>query len=373
MKRLYKYILAVMFSLLAILGVCGGVDYKVDANENYHTVTFDYNISDIVYYLPSTSSLRDSLVNYMITVEDGDYAKETRTPHQSIFAYYSYEWTYNDVVVDIDSFAVTSDIVFKAKWSPRKYKVYFEFATIDIKNSITNRQDFIEFTVESGRINLYSPIRPNYNFQGWYDGVSNVPYLYIPARSIGDKILKARFSPTVYLIDYHTDAEVQNNSREYTIEDDKLPLMNPTKKGHIFKGWYSDADFTNRVYFIDCSKGGNLDFYPLWEKQTYEVTYILPNGISKTMLVDYGDTAELPDVQKSFFEIVKTDVSRKNITENKVIRVELVNIWYVYLIGVLLIVGAIVIIVLVKKHRHNTHNKLRLVYKSNVKNGRRKY
>ena len=89
-------------------------------------------------------------------------------------------------------------------------------------------------------------------------------------------------------------------------------------------------------------------------------------------MVDYGDTAALPDIDKSIFEVVKTDISRKNITENTTIRVELVNIWYVYLIALVLVIGIIALVIVLKKRRENTHNKLRYVYQSNVRNGKRK-
>jgi len=364
--------LFVMFC--ATLGVWNYRDVQeVEASSNKHIVTFNYNTSAIAQYLPDNTSLKNSLNTYSITVSDGGYAVETSKPGSLISPYYSYVWTYNDSIIDLNTFAITKDMIFFAKWTPKLYTVTFNFESESVKNKITNLQTFLNFTVESPRINLYKPNLEHYNFDGWYDSSSPYEYMYIPERSVGDKVLFARFSPIKYLINYNLDGGSSENPDYYTIEDDEIELFNPTKEGHVFHGWYSDPDFHNPIVSIDTALGRNIDVYPLWELKVYKVTYILPNGLSKVVECEYGEKASLPkNLKKGLFDIVLTDVSRNNITSDTTIHLRYVNIWWVYVLAVLLIAGIILLIIYLKKKRDYTHNKLRQVYHANSTNNLRK-
>lgn len=367
--------MSLLISFCAVVGVAGiNRSTEAIANSSSHIVTFNYNTSNIMQYLPDNTSLKNALKSYVVTVQDGGYAVETSKPGNIISPYYSYVWTYNDNAVDLSTFKITRDTEFVAKWVPKVYKVLFKFESEEVKNKVSNLQTQITFTVESPRINLYRPMIDHYYFEGWYDSSSPYEYMYIPERSVGDKIFTARFSPIKYWINYNTGADSAENPDFYTIEDSDFALYNPQKEGHIFHGWYSDSEFKNRVYVVDTALGRNIELYPLWELETYKVTYILPNGISKVVECEYGEKAPLPkNLKKGIFEIVKTDVSRKNITEDTVIHIEYVNIWYVYVLSALTIAGIVILIICIKKKRDNTHNKLRMIYQSKTNRNSRKY
>lgn len=371
MRRTLICILALCLSVLSLLGI-GTSSKMVNASSNQHTVTFNYNANRVLSYLPDNEAIRNSLTSYAVDVEHGSTAIETNRPSGLINPYYNYEWTLDgETPVDISSYAITEDTQFIAKWTTKKYYITFDYSGLE--DEITNIQTSLIYNVESPRITLYKPERANYSFVGWYTNLndSSTRVYATNPRSVGDKTLYAKFAPIEYYITYNTDA-IHENISSYNVEDENIPLYAPYKEGHLFRGWYLDKSYTQRVTEIDCSKGGNLNIYAKWELQTYEVTYILPNGITKVVETEYGHTAELPKTQKSIFEVVKTNVSRKNITEDTTIEIKIVNIWYVYFIGLILIAGLVVAIVFIAKNRRNAHNTLRQIYHSSA-NGKRKY
>jgi uncharacterized repeat protein (TIGR02543 family) len=372
-KKFSKVFLCLMLFLCATIGCLSSKPSLVaQAEGNSHIVTFNYNTDQIVSYIPNENTdLMNRLKTYSITVDDGMYATETYKPGSLISPYYTYVWTYNGSVVNLSSFKITKDIEFKAEWTPRKYSVSFRFESDEVKNKITNLQTNLFFTVESPRINLYRPQLENYYFKGWYDSSSPIEYLYLPARSIGDKVLTARFEAINYYIHYNTDA-VHNNPSSYNVENNDISLGEPSKEGHIFNGWYTDKEFKKQVTSIDTSIGGNIDLYPLWELETYKVTYILPNGLSRVVSCEYGKKADLPKLDKSIFEIVKTDVSRNNITGDTTIHIRYVNIWWVYVLILAIVSGIVALIITLRKKRNNTHNNLRMIYHSNANRKTRK-
>lgn len=373
MKKRLKCLVAICLGLLSLACLMGMPRTEIKADSNYHTVTFNYNSNSVLTYLPDNDTIKDSLKSYAIIVANGGYAVESRTPSSLINPYYTYEWTIDgQVVVDISNYVITDDTMFIALWTPKNYKVEYNYSGFE--NEITNLESGFTYNVESSRIYLYRPNRLHYVFKGWFSSLNNssaIQQLYIEPRSTGDKTYYAKFSPIQYYINYNTDA-THENVLSYNVEDDNISLLAPSKYGHIFKGWYLDKTFKTPVSEIDCSNGGNLELYAKWELEVYEVTYILPSGVTKVVEVEYGKKASLPNLDKSIFEIVKTSVSRNNITQDTTIELEYVNIWYVYVLVLGLIAGTITLIIVLKKKRENTHNTLRQVYRSNASN-KRKY
>ena len=75
-------------------------------------------------------------------------------------------------------------------------------------------------------------------------------------------------------------------------------------------------------------------------------------------------------LKKSIFEIIVTDKSRRNITENTEINIKIYNIWYVYVLGILALAGAVVGIVFTIKKSRSKKTKLRYVYQASLRNKR---
>ncbi|MBE5735980.1 MAG: hypothetical protein E7356_01295 [Clostridiales bacterium] len=374
MKRLLKSILCGVMLAITIIGVSGRIDINANASNSTHTVTFDFSKDRVLKYINSTSEILESLRSYTLTTPHNQIIEDSliRVPHNTISRYYTYYWTYNGTRVDLGNFVINRDVKFVAEWVPRDNTAYFIFENEEVATEVTNRVDTLKFNIESGRIELYRPIRQHYIFAGWYKPDSKIEETYIPAGTEGDKVYYAKFRPINYYINYNTNATISNPT-SYTVEDEDIILYDPVAEGHIFHGWYSDSGCTNPIDKIDTSVGGNISIYPLWELEKYAVTYTLPNGTKAVVMTEYGKKAELPRLEgKSIFSIVKTDVSRDNITRETSITIRYVNIWYVYVLGILVIAGIVVGIILAIRKRRNTHNTLRSYYQSSMaRRGRR--
>ena len=371
----FRIMLSVAIMLVGLAFLCVGTPKEEVSAQSGYTVVFDYNTSGLSPNMPMNADMRTSVTNYSITNFDNGYLTDgdaednddVHTPSSLFNAYYSYEWTWNgQVVEDITEFQIVRNTTFVMKWTPKTYYVNFYFTSDEIKSQVTNLVERIEYTIESPRIELYEPELPNYHFDGWYNGSVHYELMYLPAGSTGTKNFTARLTPTDFVINYNTDAKNVDNPKYYNVTDGIITLAEPSQEGHIFKGWYSDSDYTTKVTTINCSVGGEINLYPLWELEVYTVTYILPNGYSRQVEVEYGKKADLPNIEKSIFEIIITDASRKNITEDTVIRIKVVNIWYVYVIGLALIVGIVATIIIVKKRREFVHDNLRNRYQVNT-------
>lgn len=361
---------------------------QVFAMGDSYEVYFDYNMDTI-----TTNYGEDvrSIDNKEIFVSGGECAEnplnESERENISIIkGGYTLSWVLvdGDTEIAIDDpfdYPIYARTTFRAKWKPIKFTitlVYNDNSTYPAQD----KYDSISYTVEEKQnINFtygkYIPTRENYKFLNWCNSPllrDSDLYMFTPAGSIGDITLYARWSAIQYEIDYHTDADNSRNPSGYSVEDGDITLYAPSKEGHIFKGWYSDSSYTEKVEKISSGTSGKINLYPKWELEKYKVTYILPDGTRTSVMCEYGKKASLPaELKKSIFEIVKTDVSRDNITGDTRIEITLVNIWWVYLIGLVLVVGVILLIILIKVKREASFNNMRDRFQKNSnKNNYRK-
>ena len=72
-----------------------------------------------------------------------------------------------------------------------------------------------------------------------------------------------------YTITYHLDGGTNalKNPDVYTLED-TITLMDATKVGYDFVGWYSDAEKTEQINVIS-NRVGDLDLYAKFAPKTY--------------------------------------------------------------------------------------------------------
>lgn len=324
MRRMQRIFLSLilLLSCTISLGILGGEKIPiVSASSDTHSVTFDYSMENI-----TTNYGADirNIQNKSIDVVDGKCATnplsaEERGNLSIIKSGYSLSWVLLDggdeISID-DPFAynIYSNTTFRAKWTP----ITFTITLIYNDNSIypaQNKYDSITYTVEEKQnINFtygkYIPTREHYKFVSWCNSPSlrdSDLYMYTPAGSSGDFTLYARWSVIQYQIDYHTDADNSRNPSGYSVEDGDITLYAPSKEGHIFKGWYSDSTYTNKIEKISSGTSGKINLYPKWELEKYKVTYILPDGTRTSVMCEYGKKASLPsELEKSIFEVVKT-------------------------------------------------------------------
>ena len=351
---------------LGIFGAKGSVSATSDI-----TISFDFNTERIENYLPQSFfvGLNNFSQNY-------SYGEEVTFPSipQTICTYYTYDWTCDGTKVDTENYTATENRTFKLQWKPIEYTIYYNYLTNEEKAEITNFKATDTYSVEK-QVHFYQPKRPHYYFIDWYksfDFKESEIDIYTDKYAQGDRCIYAKWMPVEYTINYHTDAKNFDNPTSYNVESPTYELQTPIKEGHIFKGWFYDQEYKNQAYKINKGDFGNLDLYPLWELKTYNVTYILPDGEKEVVTVEYGKNAEKPSVKSGIFQILSYSASTSNITDDTEISVKYVNIWYVYVIGLIVIAGIVLAIVFAVKNRNKKLHKLRQIYQSNVKSTKRK-
>lgn len=152
------------------------------------------------------------------------------------------------------------------------------------------------YTLGIGLSKLPAPTRRGYTFTGWK--MNGEIVTSIPRETVGDVTLEAQWRVNIYTITYVLNGGTQapNQKTTFTVEDPEYTLLNPTKRGYIFEGWYTKADFSDtRVYKIPANSIDNRTFYAKWRNITYTVAY---NGNGATS----GSTAS----QIHTYDIEKT-------------------------------------------------------------------
>ena len=172
----------------------------------------------------------------------------------------------------LDEYYVDGVLHLYAKYKLHDYKItYVCYGGINTNPSTAN--------IESEEITLSAPLRDNYEFVGWYlDEDFQQPITAIPAGLDHDLTIYAKFNYEQFVINYINvgDAEgtVNPNPSSYNV-DDEITLQNPTKKGYVFKGWYSSNSFTdeNKITKINRGTTGAINIYAYFEIITYTITY----------------------------------------------------------------------------------------------------
>jgi uncharacterized repeat protein (TIGR02543 family) len=154
------------------------------------------------------------------------------------------------------------DKTFYARWTPVVYAITY------ILNSGTNaEQNPATYTIETPTITLAAPARAGYGFQGWYaEAEFTNPATEIPPGSAGDKTFYARWTPATYAITYilNNGTNAEQNPAAYTVETPTITLADPSRAGYSFRGWYTEAEFTNPATEIPPGSMGSKTFHAKW-------------------------------------------------------------------------------------------------------------
>ena len=95
---------------------------------------------------------------------------------------------------------------------------------------------------------------------------------------------------TVYnTVRYNLNGGTNNGGNPSTFYGNTTNLLNPTRRGYTFSGWYSDKGFKKKVTQITSGNVGNTTFYAKWKKVSVGKTTITSfvNKSGKKALVKY--------------------------------------------------------------------------------------
>ncbi len=182
----------------------------------------------------------------------------------------------------------TGDKVFYAKWLPSLSITYN-------LNGGENPEDAPKnFTEESLDVTLPTPTRKGYNFSGWYREPSFLGSI-ITKISNGTKenqTFYARWSPISYKITYNLNGGSNPGGikLDYTIEDNDISLLSPTRDGGVFAGWYTDVSFSHSITTIKKGSIGDISLYAKWTLTSYTIKLNTTGGSSLSDITYNIDT-----------------------------------------------------------------------------------
>ena len=210
------------------------------------------------------------------------------------------------VMLDCTEFQAHGSCMAEAIWIPTT-------VTIDLDSNGGNDVG-VHQVVMGENYTLPVPKRLGYIFIGWFNS-DNIQYTDATGKSLNslddaELLLFAHWEAQTYNITYQMNGgtNVSRNPKTYKITDN-YTLIDPTKNGYRFMGWYLDAQFATKITKIQ-SMTGDITLYAKWA-QIHTVT--VKNG---TAIREYsgiiGDVFILPVYSKVGFDgIIKDNVANK--------------------------------------------------------------
>ena len=190
-----------------------------------------------------------------------------------------------------------NDLNVTAQWTANAYNVTFN------ANGGTGSMPAQSITFDSSAdLNSNAFTRAGFTFAGWTTlaggggaSYSNNATFVMDVEGI---TLYAQWTPIQYSIEYilNGGTDDTSNPSTYTVLSNTITLQAPSRFGHSFEGWYSDANFNTSVSTIEQGSIGNITLYARWSANTYQVTFDGNGATSGTMSnqnYTFGATANL--------------------------------------------------------------------------------
>ena len=197
---------------------------------------------------------------------------------------------------------------YTANWTPIQYSI-----TYNLNGGSNNSPNYTNYTIETVRT-IYSPSRNGYRFLGWTGSNGDVPEMSVAIAkgSTGNKTYTANWEIIIYNITYvlNNGTVVGLNPATYTIEDDDIIFVNPTKDYYAFNYWSNAYCYNpnNKEYGIKKGTYGDKTITAYWTPINYTITYDLDGGtVSSTNKTSYNietNTFTLNNPTKAGFEFV---------------------------------------------------------------------
>ena len=235
----------------------------------YTGVTGEYDVDTPVNTNPTSYTIEDETITFVPAGKTG---------------YTFVKWTEGGE--DITGIAAGShgDITVTAVWETVTYTLDMVMENDEggYDGHYDGEENRTSFTVED-EFTFIEPICDirGYEFKGWYTLKNDGDKVEgIALGTVGNKIYYARWQRSEYTITYYNiDDSTNSNPTNYNVESETFTLVNPSKTGYTFAGWYSDADLSVVAdTTIETNSIGNLAFYAKWTPTVYNVTYVLYDG-----------------------------------------------------------------------------------------------
>ena len=263
----FKKFFVVMLALLVCVGLVGCKGCKKDGDKETYKITYDYD---------GGNEVAGAVTSY----EAGSAVQLIKPTKEN----YKFEgWYVNGdskptFYLDADR---SGDLTLKAAWAEIYHNIKYT------TNGGTLAQGApTQFTQSAGLATLPSITKEGVAFGGWT--INGVKVTSIPAGTDGDVALVANWGAGQeghHLINYNTNEGVLENpvvSFDEAVGLAELPV--PTREGYVFKGWYTDPEFSDvsKLTSIVAGTTEDVTLYAKWDEAGaviyYTITYICEDG-----------------------------------------------------------------------------------------------
>jgi uncharacterized repeat protein (TIGR02543 family) len=243
---------------------------------NTYTVTFDSN---------GGSSVGEQVVDSLGTVLEP-------TPPPTRDGYIFAGWYKNSSFSEAWNFAgdvVTANTTLYANWIA-------ESATTYMVTFVSNGDTVSSQTVaENGKVaQVTPPARTGYTFVDWYsdDEFENV-WDFSADKITSDTTLYAKWEINSYTVTFMSNGS--NVGEQYIQFGDTVAAPPaPTRAGHTFEGWYSDAAFNAAWNFSADKVTSDTTLYAKWNINSYTVTFMSNGSKAGEQSIQFGSTVAAP-------------------------------------------------------------------------------
>ncbi len=181
----------------------------------------------------------------------------------------------------------TDNITLYAKWTPKTYSIAYKDVG-DEAFSGTHGSGYPTVHTYGTPTDLVNPTKKGYTFDGWYANSRGTgsSQTAISAMYSSDITLYAKWTPKTYTIAYKDVGDEAfsgtHGSGYPTVHTYGMPtdLVNPTKEGYFFDGWYTSSSGTGSAITVLSALDytDNITLYAKWSEGTPGLAYTLINN-----------------------------------------------------------------------------------------------
>lgn len=191
---------------------------------------------------------------------------ELPTPLKTDYVFEGW-WRNNILYTEETVIKFNEDITLTAIWIPYAETILY---TIEFdSDGGTSVESIIDISFASKINKPTDPQKLGYNFEGWF--LNNEEWNFEENRVTSNETLVAHWDLINYEINYELDEGDNNkdNPITFTIEDEDITLLEPTKDGYDFIGWYLDENLSQKIEKIEHGSTGNKTLYASWKKSMF--------------------------------------------------------------------------------------------------------
>jgi uncharacterized repeat protein (TIGR02543 family) len=179
---------------------------------------------------------------------------------------------------DTDFDNVTGNLVVNANLQLIEYDITYDLNYTTPTNSTPTNDETNPSTYNiSDTVEFEDPSRDGYDFDGWFTAASGGNEITnFDELQAADVTVYAQWTLVEYDVTYELDggdnAEDPANIETYNVEDEDFTLLDPSKIGYTFDGWFTAASGGTEVTFIDVSDATDITVYARWTAINYNIS-----------------------------------------------------------------------------------------------------